>query len=379
MRFGHGSQSRGSSCVMVVLLISATVNFPGGPLSIAQETSGKVDNFTESFTAENALRKIEAAGHNPSEARQLLQDRILKGHDGARLESNNEFGPSARLQDDQLYVEGSRDYINLVKQQLIHVEEFGLSQMLYAMLVVEVPTEEARAIVEKWNLAGGSMTIKQEAKCGLFRKNIVVPASFSDSATTFEIRVSDVLNDEQINELVGLGMVIDSRKIVGQNGAEVNMRVGREVPFVAAYERVKDENGTATVQLKVGNLHDGIKLDLTGVFDDKKQNVQLGFRLTHSHLKEMKTLAYESKDGPLTVQQPDFTSSGIQTTCNAPTNKTIGLCSGPIIRESVVEQGVPLIGRVPYVGKVFKNSRKKTESITIIILIRCQEHKAINP
>ena len=384
MRFGHGSQSRGSIWGTVVLLISATVNLLCGALSVAQETvaqetSGKVDNFTESFNAEIALRKIEADGHSASEARQLLHNRFPMGHNGSRLTSSNQTVPYVRLHDDQLYVQGSLECIKLVKQQLIHVEEFGLSQMLYEMLVIEVPTDEAAAIVNKWNLVGGSVKVEQETKSGFFWKKAVVPAAATASANTFEFRVSDALSEEQIDKFVGLGKVIDSPEIVGQNGSEVTMRVGHEVQFVAAHEREKDENGNETIQPKVGNLYDGIKLDLTGVFDDMKQNVRLGLTLTHSSIKGMSTFDYESKDGPLTVQQPNFRSSGIQTTCNVPTNKTIGLCCAPTVRKSVVERGVPLIGRVAFAANVFKNSAKYTESITTIVLIRCQEHKATNP
>ncbi len=382
MRFGHGSQSRGSIWFTVVLLIGATVVLPGAALSVAQESLGKVDYFTESFPAEIALAQIEADGNSPSEARQLLQDRLLKGHDWSNHANSTEIVPSAQLQNDQLHVQGSREYINLVKQQLINIQEFGLKQLLYTMLVVEVPTEEAKAIIEKWNLVVGSTSTTQKTNSDRLLKNAVVPASSTSSTTTSEFRISEAFSEEQINELVRLGKVISSPKIVGENGAEVNVRVGRDVQFVAAYEPVKDENGndSATMQPMVGTIHDGIKLGLTGAFDDKKENVQLEIRFAGTQFKGMgNPFTYESKDRTLTVQQPKFTFTEVQTTYKAPINKTIALCSGPIIRESVVERDVLKIGRVPYVGKFFKNTAKATESISTIILIRCQEHKAAKP
>ncbi len=375
MRSGQGSQSLCSIWVTVVLLIGATVVLPGAALSVAQENSGQVGYCTESFPAGSALAKIEADGHSPSEARQLLLDRLPKGQDGSSDENSTEIVSSAQLLNDQLHVHGSREYINLVKQQLINVQKFGLQQLLYTILVVEVPTEEAKAIVEKWKLAGKSTSSVT------LQNNAVVPASFAASATQFEFRISDALSDEQINELSGLGKVISSPKIVGQNGAEVNVQVGREVQFVATYEPVKDENDndSTTMQPKVLNLHDGIKLDLTGVLDSLKENVQLVFNLKHSQLKGMETFTFESKHGPLTVQQPNLRSTAIQTTCHVPVNKTMAICSGPIIRETVVEQSVPLMGRIPYVGKLFKNTAMATESISTIILIRCQEHEPASP
>lgn len=382
MRFGHGSQGHGSIWITAVALLGAILALPGAALSIAQESPIQFDYFADYFHASLAIARIEADGYSPGEARQLLQDRLLEAHDASNPANRTELVPTAQLRNVQIYVQGSREYINMVQQLLLSIQQFGLKQLLYTMHVVEVPTEEATAIVEKWNLAGATTSLTQEANSGLPQeKNAVVPASFRASAATFEVRMSDALSDVQINELVGLGKVISSPKIVGRNGAEVNVRVGREVPFIAAYEPLKDENGNATaaMQPKVVSLHDGIKLDLTGAFDDMKEYVQLECRFVHSQLKEMDSFTYESKDGPLTVQQPKFSTTGIQTTCKAPANKTIALCGGPINRETVVEQSVPVIGRIPYVGKLFSKTAKATESISTIILIQCQEYKAESP
>jgi len=377
MRFAHGSQSHGSIWITAFVLLSATFALSGAALSLAQESPIQVDYFSDYFPAAIAIARIEADGHSSSEARQLLQERLLEAHDASTPANRTELVPSAQLQNDQLYVQGSREYINLVQQQLLSIQQFGLKKLLYTMHVVEVPSEEALVVVGKWNLAGAVTSLTEEANSGLpLKKNAVVQASFKASATTFEVRLSDALSDEQINELVGLGKVISSPKIVGRNGTEVNVRVGREVQFIAAYEPVKDENGNdaASMQPKFVNIHDGIKLDLTGAFDDMKENVRLECRFAHSQLKGMDSFTYESKDGPLTVQQPQLSTTGIQTICKAPTNKTIALCSGPIVRETVVEQSVPLIGRIPYVGKLFKKTGKATESISTIILIQCQEY-----
>ncbi len=103
---------------------------------------------------------------------------------------------------------------------------------------------------------------------------------------------------------------------------------------------------------------------------------QIALLIDWPFLKGMDPFTYESNHGPLTVQQPQLSTTGIQTTCKVPTNKTIALCSGPIVRETVVEQSVPLIGRIPHVGKLFNKTAKATESISTIILIQCQEYKA---
>lgn len=288
MRFVHGSQSHDSIWITAVVLLGTTFALSGAALSLAQESPIQVDYFSDYFPVAIAIARIEADGHSSSDARQLLQDQLLEAHDASNPANRTELVSSAQLQNDQLYVQGSREYINLVQQQLLSIQQFGLKKLMYTIHVVEVPSEEALVVVGKWNLAGAVTRLTKEANSGLhMKKNAVVPASFRATATAFEVRLSDALSDEQINKLVGLGKLISSPKIVGRNGAEVNVRVGREVKFIAAYESVKDENGndTASMQPKFVNLHDGIKLDLTGAFDDMKENVQLECRFAHSQLR----------------------------------------------------------------------------------------------
>lgn len=222
MRFASGSKSHGSNWITAVVLLGATFAGPGAALSLAQESPVQVDCFADYFPAAIAIARIKAEGHSTSEARQLLQDRLLEVHRASNPTNKTELVPSAQLQNDQLYVHGSREYINLVQQQLLSIQQFGLKQLLYTIHVVEVPTEKAIAIVGKWNLAGAATSLTPEANSVLpLEKSAVVPASVRASAATFEVRKSDALSGEQINELVALGKLISSPKIVGRNGAEV--------------------------------------------------------------------------------------------------------------------------------------------------------------
>ncbi len=332
MQFKQGSQSRCSIWVAVFWFFAAIVSL-GDSLSVAQESSVQDGYIIESFPAEGALATSEANGHS------------------------------------------------FVKQPLIATPEFGLKELLYTIVVVEVPTENASPIVKDWNLTGSSTRLMQKSNAGYLQKSAVVPTSATGSATTFEVRISDTLSNDQLNELIGLGKVISSPEIVGQNGAEVHVRLGHEVPFVASYEPVKDQygNDSSTMQPMVVKILDGIHLNLTGALADNQKSVRLGIEIEHSQLKGMTPFTFESGQGPLTVQQPDVSVSGISTVCQAPVNKTIALCSGPIVRELVVEKNVPMIGRIPYVGKLFKKTVKATESISTILLIRCQKHTTGRP
>ncbi|MEI8212994.1 MAG: hypothetical protein WCI02_12665 [Planctomycetota bacterium] len=379
MRIENGSHHRSAILITAVLLMTASAVVSGGGLLHAQEISGRVDFFAESFPAAIFLAKIEADGHSPSEARQLLQDRLLMGRDESTNARGTKFVAFARLQNDLVYVQGSRDYINRVKQHLTHIQEFGLTRLLYTVNIVELPSEVAKGYTEKWNLVGRVSRSTEKTNSGKNAKKADMRASLAASTTTSELRISDPLSDEQLTELIGLGKVRLSPKIVAivtENGAEANVRVGRDEQFATSFDPIMDENADDRkfMQPNVGKIHDGIMLGWTGVVDAKKENVQLKFRVANTQFMGMgNPFTYEAEDGPRTVQQPRFKSTEVQTTSQTPINKPIALCSGPTIRETVVERGVPLIARVPYVGKLLKYKAIGTESITTFILIRCQE------
>lgn len=259
-------------------------------------------------------------------------------------------------------------------------DQSAKNHLNYTILFIELPHNRAESVTEDWKVMGTASSIDRDSSSGVQPSSEVVSASHvsANLRSEFRISISDALNDEQIDLLVSAGTPVSSPKLMGENGKEVSMRVGREVPFVASFERLKGENGkeTATLEPKVKTLHHGIQLDLTGTLDDDKKNVLLRVKFAQTELKHLDTLTIESEDGPLMVQQPTISATGIDTTCRVPLNKTIALCGGPIERDIFVEREAPLIKWIPYVGQLFKNTSKTTESISTIVLIRCHEHQA---
>lgn len=320
--------------------------------SYAQENTGPL---TDRSTGESNVNQVPESRENP------------RSIDAQLLPTNNVGG------------------ISVVSKALAQLKAAGYSpkdhseknHLRYTILIIEMPFTMAETLTENWKIMGAVSNVEQPSGSEKLPSPEVVTASHASNNTRFEFRISDALNDEQIGKLVSVGKPVSSPKLLGENGEEVSMRVGREVPYVASFQPLKDENGkdTETLQPKVETLHSGIRLNLTGTLDDDKTNVLLRVNFAQSELKRLETFTFESEHGPLTVQQPTVSATSIDTTCRAPVNKTIALCSGPIVRDVVAEREAPLIKWVPYVGRLFKNTSKATESISSIVLIRCQEHQ----
>ncbi len=386
MRFGQGSQNRCEAWFKAILFLGVAVILPGAVCSIAQDDSdigsqnatdsqryqtisetnlAKYGYYKVSLSAEKALAKLEAGGFSVGEARQHLQGRMPAANATAVVE----VVPFVNLVNDQIYVLGSRLFINAIREQLEIIEQFGSTQLLYTVRIVEVPAEKAEPLRKGWRTCG-SVEEMVEPQSG------VQLATFkSSSRSTHKFWQSDKLSEQQVGEIVRMGTLLYAPEIVAYQGQSAIVKFGTETPFLTSYEPVKDESNKNAVKMQpvVTVFHDGVSLDLHGVMDAKRQKIRLNLTYEQSTVKGGGTFTFESQHGPLTVQQPDVSYSAIQTSCDTPINNTLALCGETITREVIVERSVPLISKIPYASKLFENTAMSTEAVSTIIFIRCEE------
>lgn len=70
-----------------------------------------------------------------------------------------------------------------------------------------------------------------------------------------------------------------------------------------------------------------------------------------------------------TVQQPSLASTTISTTVNVPDGGTILLGGIKRMREGRVERGVPILSKIPYVNRLFKNTAIGRETSTLMMTV----------
>jgi general secretion pathway protein D len=88
-----------------------------------------------------------------------------------------------------------------------------------------------------------------------------------------------------------------------------------------------------------------------------------------------------------TVQQPSFSNTSVSTTVSVPDGGTILLGGIKRMRESRIERGVPVLSKIPYLNRLFKNTAIGRETSTlmmtvtprIIILEEEEEKYGVNP
>ncbi|QDV23121.1 type II secretion system protein GspD [Aureliella helgolandensis] len=70
-----------------------------------------------------------------------------------------------------------------------------------------------------------------------------------------------------------------------------------------------------------------------------------------------------------TVQQPSFSQTNISTTVSVPDGGTILLGGIKRMRESRIERGVPILSKIPYVNRLFKNTAIGRETSTLMMTV----------
>ncbi|MFK7736750.1 MAG: type II secretion system protein GspD [Pirellulaceae bacterium] len=70
-----------------------------------------------------------------------------------------------------------------------------------------------------------------------------------------------------------------------------------------------------------------------------------------------------------TVQQPSFASTSISTTVSVPDGGTILLGGIKRMREGRIERGVPILSKIPYVNRLFKNTAIGRETSTLMMTV----------
>lgn len=240
------------------------------------------------------------------------------------------------------------------------------AQILYRVRILEVPTAEIEDTIADWRILGSSQSNTKSS-------DDVQQASFAPNTRSFEIVASDALTAAAFSQIVDVGKTLSTPNLLAESGNQASARVGSTIPFVTGFEKKKgdsDEDSTE-LQAKIAYFDAGISVSMTGELDEEDDSILLAFSYKDTEFISLDKFTFDSPDGPLTIDQPAFSSSEIENTLRVELGETYAIC-GTEEREFQVERKVPVVSAVPYVGRLFKNTAVGRERISTVILIRCE-------
>lgn len=195
--------------------------------------------------------------------------------------------------------------------------------------------------------------------------------------------------------------VMQAPKVTMFDGQFANIADITQRPFVTSIIPVVGDFAVAQ-QPVIVVLNEGTQLNVQGVVSDDKRFVRLTLVPYFSQIGAVDTFTYEGRrttrntsrattdtdgDGDIdeddvveetdtndviegtTVQLPTFASTSVQTTVSVPDGGTILLGGIKRLAEGRVERGVPVLSKIPYVSRLFRNVSAGRDARSLMLMV----------
>jgi general secretion pathway protein D len=136
------------------------------------------------------------------------------------------------------------------------------------------------------------------------------------------------------------------------------------VPFFATIGKVEQFQfeGSRSTRSKSSDEKSGLSGDTGGIVD-----LEAGVTAGESNEREQEVLTNGT-----TIQQPEFLFTTVTTTVSVPDGGTVLLGGIKRLREGRNEFGVPILSKIPYINRLFKNVGigRTTDSLMLMVTPR---------
>ncbi|MEM7473858.1 MAG: hypothetical protein AAF483_02640, partial [Planctomycetota bacterium] len=193
--------------------------------------------------------------------------------------------------------------------------------------------------------------------------------------------------------------VLQAPRVTMFDGQQASINDTVQRPFVTSLTPVVGDFAVAQ-QPVIVILSEGTVLNVQATVSPDKRFVRLTLNPTFSQLDRVDTFTFEGSQttrtnseragtdllnpngstsgttdenetiiAGTTVQQPSFATTSISTTVSVPDGGTILLGGIKRMREGRLERGVPILSKIPYVNRLFKNTSIGRETSTLMMTV----------
>ena len=188
--------------------------------------------------------------------------------------------------------------------------------------------------------------------------------------------------------------VMQAPKVTMFDGQIANVQDTTQRPFVMGIQPIVGDFAVAQMPIVV-ILSEGTQMNVQAVVTDDKRFVRLTLVPMFTQISDVDTFTYEGsrrsgssrrtrdpEDGEIieqeddeeivvgtTVQQPSFSFTSISTTVSVPDGGTILLGGIKRLRENRNEFGVPMLSKIPYVNRLFRNVGIGREATSLMMMV----------
>lgn len=270
-----------------------------------------------------------------------------------------------------LILKGNIDVVKSAKDILEKID-LPNEQILVEALILDVRDNIFEELGFKWNYSDGNNTLKNDLNIGILSEEVIEGLGASYGSSINLIRKfnsgAEVLNFG-INLLKGTQdlKIEASPKLLLLNGKEGEFKMVEEV-IVGEIQREDNETGRlfSTPLFKEAGIIFRVKPEIRDI-----NNIYLKISLEVSDFKfKIKGKDEEDEGGTFNNKGGSKTSRSVTTHIKIKNNETIIIGGLKRLLEGKLQDRVPYLSDIPYLGKIFINTKNKQEKTDLYIKLK---------
>ncbi len=190
-----------------------------------------------------------------------------------------------------------------------------------------------------------------------------------------DLQVSFLLSATQSNTNQ---RTLDAPKLTVMNGESATIVITQQQAYVGDYDfeaitsTGDNENVITIADPTIYTISDGVVLNITPTISSDRKYVLLNIGTALSNLDLGTTYDIPSQEtGTLfPVTLPLLDSTTIQTRVNVPDQGTLLIGGLKINQQIEREKGVPVLSKIPYLGRLFRNANQESRQNVLLILVK---------
>ena len=165
----------------------------------------------------------------------------------------------------------------------------------------------------------------------------------------------------------GKGRILSRPSVLTLNGRQATIRIGEDIPIATSQEGI---TGNANkIAFNFNYLNIGIVLNIRPRISQDGSEISLMVDTIVSDEIPGQGLEIRDGDGDLLASAPRVTSRRVQTYARIQ-NNTPFILGGLVSRQNItVESKVPVLGSIPYLGRLFRSTNKQENRNEVIIVL----------
>jgi MSHA type pilus biogenesis protein MshL len=288
---------------------------------------------------------------------------------GQRLKDNGEF--LLNRQTGTIMMRARPRLVSEMEAYLDTLRKKYSKQVVIEAQIIEVDLNESQKLGIDWqNL---SLYTSTEPILDVAQTLVNVNGSSSDSLYNISIDTEDYSIDAVFSALKKYGnlKVLSNPRLKAMNGQSAVISVGQSVSYLKSVTKTTEGSGdsqTEDISTEIGSIFDGILLGVTPIIKNDN-SVTLHIVPIKSEIVSLDQQQLGDSDS-YSITLPSVNLREISTIVNVHPNNIVVLGGLIMEREQEEETGLPILGDLPYLGRLFKETSTSKETVEMVIILK---------